>query len=163
MKRKTNISVRNNINIQRNVDMIVGDKYNGYVSGDILDANATKELVDKGGVEGKLDAPTSPGQTGDLLSLDQNGNTIWTANATVTSDTEMSDSSTNPVQNKVIKEYVDTLDNKVTLEFEDYVTKEEFTEALLSLDDNYYGIRWTDANTTPVRIGNTNMHRSLPI
>lgn len=45
-KSKTNISVVNNVGIRRNADVHIGD--NGpYPSGDILDANAVKEDIDK--------------------------------------------------------------------------------------------------------------------
>lgn len=40
MKRKTNISVRDNLGARITADMIVGKDNNGYRSGDILDANA---------------------------------------------------------------------------------------------------------------------------
>ena len=50
-KTKTNISVKTNTGSRRKVDIIAGD--NGpYVSGDILDANATKQLVDNVAVTG---------------------------------------------------------------------------------------------------------------
>ena len=43
MKRKTNISVRDNLGIRREISMEVGSDGN-YPSGDILDANATSQL-----------------------------------------------------------------------------------------------------------------------
>ena len=46
---------------------------------------------------------------------------------------------------------------------EQYVTHEELHQILISIEDNYYGIRWTDANTTPTRIGNDSMHHNLPL
>lgn len=46
MKRKTNISVMDNLGIRREVNMQVGED-NGYLSGDILDANATSKLVEE--------------------------------------------------------------------------------------------------------------------
>ena len=50
-KTKTNISVKTNTGSRRKVDIIAGD--NGpYVSGDILDANATKQLIDNVAVTG---------------------------------------------------------------------------------------------------------------
>ena len=45
-KTKTNISVVNNVGIRRNADIHVGDG-GPYPSGDILDANATQEAVNK--------------------------------------------------------------------------------------------------------------------
>ena len=45
MKRKTNISVQDNLGIRRTSNMIVSEKYNGFLSGDILDANAIVDLV----------------------------------------------------------------------------------------------------------------------
>lgn len=47
MKRKTNISVQDNRGIRITPNMTVGEKFNGYVSGDILDANAIVDLVKK--------------------------------------------------------------------------------------------------------------------
>lgn len=46
MKQKTNISVKNNLGYRVNVEMEVGDNGN-YSSGDILDANATAQLIDE--------------------------------------------------------------------------------------------------------------------
>ena len=45
MKSKTNISVRNNLGQRVSVNMEVGQS-NGYASGDILNANATKNLIE---------------------------------------------------------------------------------------------------------------------
>lgn len=45
MKRKTNISVQDNKGIRISPNMIVGETFNGYKSGDILDANAIIDLV----------------------------------------------------------------------------------------------------------------------
>lgn len=44
-KSKTNVSVVSNVGIRRNVNVHVGDN-GSFPSGDILDANATKQLVD---------------------------------------------------------------------------------------------------------------------
>lgn len=52
MKSKTNLSILNNTGVRINPSIIVGES-NGYVSGDILDANAVKELV--GGSTSKND------------------------------------------------------------------------------------------------------------
>lgn len=59
-------------------------------------------------IEGKQDAPATAGTAGQILKLDANGKPVW-ANAPDGSvmDEEMSDESENPVQNKVIKGYVD--------------------------------------------------------
>ena len=52
--------------------------------------------------------PTDSGSEGEVLSVDSEGNPVWTTvTPTGTADTEMSDTSTNAVQNKVIKGYVD--------------------------------------------------------
>lgn len=45
MKRKTDISVQDNRGIRRKVNMIVSDEYNGFQSGDILDANTIVALI----------------------------------------------------------------------------------------------------------------------
>lgn len=45
MKRKTNISVQDNNGIRRTVNMIVGDTFEGFQSGDILDANTIVALI----------------------------------------------------------------------------------------------------------------------
>jgi hypothetical protein len=44
MKQKTNISVRNNLGYHITSEMELGPN-NGYSSGDLLDANATAELI----------------------------------------------------------------------------------------------------------------------
>ena len=65
-------------------------------------------------VEDKQDAPATAGTSGQLLGLDAEGKPEWkTPPAGVTPDEEMSDESTNSVQNKVIKEYVDGLKENV--------------------------------------------------
>lgn len=46
MKKKTNISVKNSLGYKVTPSMIIGPD-NGYVSGDILDANATVELINQ--------------------------------------------------------------------------------------------------------------------
>lgn len=45
MKRKTDISVQDNRGIRRKVNMIVSDEFNGFQSGDILDANTIVALI----------------------------------------------------------------------------------------------------------------------
>lgn len=45
MKRKTNISVQDNYGIRRTANMIVSEKYNGFQSGDILDANTVVAMI----------------------------------------------------------------------------------------------------------------------
>ncbi len=52
MKRKTNISVQDNRGIRVTPRMIVGEEFNGFVSGDILDANAIVSLIIKIAGEG---------------------------------------------------------------------------------------------------------------
>lgn len=46
-KNKTNISVIDNTGLRRNSNVIVGKTSNGYTSGDILDANAIKDVVNE--------------------------------------------------------------------------------------------------------------------
>lgn len=48
MKSKTNISVVSNTGVRRKSEVIIGDS-GTYTSGDILDANATQELIGSGG------------------------------------------------------------------------------------------------------------------
>lgn len=65
-------------------------------------------------VQSTLDnIPSEAGSPGQVLQLDANGNPVW-ANPAEGSlvDTAMSDESTNPVQNKVIKEYIDDVANR---------------------------------------------------
>ena len=66
-------------------------------------------------LEEKLNAPEAEGQDGQLLSL-QNGEPAWVPapQGTVIVDSAMSDSSENPVQNKVIKAYVDTTKARIS-------------------------------------------------
>lgn len=45
MKRKTNLSVLDNLGLRREVNILVGEKTTDYSSGDILDANSTKDLI----------------------------------------------------------------------------------------------------------------------
>lgn len=45
MKRKTNVSVQDNHGIRRTVSMIVNEEYNGFRSGDLLDANTIVALI----------------------------------------------------------------------------------------------------------------------
>ena len=45
MKRKTNISVQDNYGIRRTANMIISEKYNGFQSGDILDANTVVAMI----------------------------------------------------------------------------------------------------------------------
>ena len=64
-----------------------------------------------------------------------------------------------------MKKYLDKdgllyLYNKISAK---YLTKEQLNEYAESTKDDWYGIMWTSENTTPVRIGNMNLHRSLPI
>lgn len=51
MKSKTNISVVSNTGVRRKSEVIIGDS-GTYTSGDILDANATQELIGSGGGAG---------------------------------------------------------------------------------------------------------------
>lgn len=45
MKRKTNVSVQDNRGSRRTVNMYVSDDFNGFRSGDMLDANTIVALV----------------------------------------------------------------------------------------------------------------------
>jgi phage FluMu protein gp41 len=47
MKSKTNISIRNNSGIKVTPNIIIGETFRQYTSGDLLDANATAEMVKK--------------------------------------------------------------------------------------------------------------------
>lgn len=51
MKSKTNISIVSNTGVRRKSEVIIGDS-GTYTSGDILDANATQELINSGGGTG---------------------------------------------------------------------------------------------------------------
>ena len=58
--------------------------------------------------EGAVSVPGEPGTVGQVLQLDAQGNPAWvTPSAGTTPDSEMSSSSTNAVQNKVITEELD--------------------------------------------------------
>ena len=46
MNRKTNMSVQNNVGRYINPNIIVDDKYRGYQSGDILDANSVQHKIE---------------------------------------------------------------------------------------------------------------------
>ena len=43
------------------------------------------------------------------------------------------------------------------------VTKVEFDKIMSDNADDWYGIMWTSENPSPVRVGNMNFHRNLPI
>ena len=45
----------------------------------------------------------------------------------------------------------------------DLVTKAEFDKIVSDNADDWYGIMWTSENPSPVRVGNMNFHRNLPI
>lgn len=45
----------------------------------------------------------------------------------------------------------------------DLVTKAEFDKIVSDNADDWYGIMWTSENSSPVRVGNMNFHRNLPI
>lgn len=45
----------------------------------------------------------------------------------------------------------------------DLVTKAEFDKIMSDNTDDWYGIMWTSENPSPVRVGNMNFHRNLPI
>lgn len=72
-----------------------------------LSANMGKEL--KLMVDGKVSKPETAGTAGQILQLDENGDPEWVEAAAVgaTYDSAVSDTSTNAIQNKTIKKYVD--------------------------------------------------------
>lgn len=74
-------------------------------------SDPTKALSAKQGKilnESKQDAPEAAGTSGQILSLNAQGKPTWINPAAGSvMDDEMSDESENPVQNKVIKDYVD--------------------------------------------------------
>jgi hypothetical protein len=73
-----------------------------------LSANQGKVL--KTLVDAKVDTPESTGEPGQVLQLDANGDPDWvTPTAGTTPDSVMSDDSTNAIQNKVVKKYVDDI------------------------------------------------------
>lgn len=143
MKKKTNISVQDVRGIRRTPDLILGDKVVKNVSGDIMDANATEELVNDKIAEVIGTAPEILDTLGEIVQE-------------LETKADKSD-----LDEKADKS---ELDSKVDIsELEQYVTHEELHQILISIEDNYYGIRWTDANTTPTRIGNDSMHHNLPL
>ena len=68
-------------------------------------------VKDISAVNGRLEAPEDEGTDGQILAL-QSGKPAWVnaPEGTVVVDSSMSNQSENPVQNKVIKTYVDTAD-----------------------------------------------------
>ena len=63
----------------------------------------------------KLDAPQNEGSVGQVPQLAENGKLDWvTPLAGSTPDSTMSDSSTNAIQNKIVKKYVDDLGDEVS-------------------------------------------------
>ena len=83
---------------------------------DNLESNSsTKALSAKQGKElkimndGKLSVPSTAGEAGQILQLDANAEPEWVTPASVgaTYDSEADDTSTNAIQNKAIKKYVD--------------------------------------------------------
>lgn len=76
--------------------------------GDQDGINIKSNYAKKSEVDLKIDSPNVPGVTGQVLQLDLNRKPEWvTPSAGTTPDSQMSDGSTNAVQNKVIKEYID--------------------------------------------------------
>jgi hypothetical protein len=108
-------------------ELIIGDDaIKNYVEGDILDANATEQLV-KNKIDNIVD--------GAVEALD------------------------------TLKELGDAIPTKISDLENDahYVTKEEFEDQLKDYSVSWYGIMWTSENTVPIRVGNMELHRSLPI
>ena len=71
MKRKTNISVQDNRGLRVTPNLIVGEKFNGYVSGDILDANSVADLV-----KGSEDVDIREVKYNELVSLRNNNKLV---------------------------------------------------------------------------------------
>ena len=73
--------------------------------GEIVDV--VKDSQEK--LKGKLDAPETAGTEDQILSINASGEPVWVdaVEGSIVAD-EMSDNSTQPVQNKVIKAYVDS-------------------------------------------------------
>lgn len=155
MKRKTNISVQDNRGIRVTPSIILGDKFEGYASGDLLDANAVKELC--------YDAPSD--------IPDGSITTAKLADGAVTSAKLDNDI----VEN--LDDLTDTVDTLYKVEQEGQVsglvpdiqedvancaTKEELDELIENLEEGGYGIKVVNGGT-PVRIGNMNLHKTLPI
>ena len=134
MTRKTGISVMDNLGIRREVKMEVGSS-NGYESGLVLDANATAELV-----KNKVDEIIGGASTA-LDTLKELGDAIPTKVSELTNDagyiTQHQD-----ISEKADKEYIESL--------------------IANLEDGGYGISIKNGGV-PSRIGNTSMHKSLPI
>lgn len=85
------------------------DKIVNPVTGDIVaidnKGNAVSSGVNK---ESLFEFPETPGTTGQVIQLNAQGKPEWvTPSAGTTPDSEMSDTSTNAPQNKVVKKYVD--------------------------------------------------------
>lgn len=107
--------------------IIIGESDNKtYQTGDVLDANATEQLV-----KTKIDEIVD-GATEALDTLKELGDAIPTK--------------------------VSQLENDLN-----YVTKEEFERELEDYSISWYGIMWTNENTTPIRVGNMDLHKTLPI
>ena len=79
------------------------------VNGNLVTMNAQGQVTNSGKKTTDFIAtPIDSGSEGEVLSVDSEGNPVWTTvTPTGTADTEMSNTSTNAVQNKVIKGYVD--------------------------------------------------------
>ena len=79
------------------------------VNGNLVTMNAQGQVTNSGKKTTDFIAtPIDSGSEGEVLSVVSEGNPVWTTvTPTGTADTEMSNTSTNAVQNKVIKGYVD--------------------------------------------------------
>lgn len=84
MKSKTNISVLDNRGIRVNPSVIIGNTGNGYVSGDILDANAVYDVIKGGDDEDQSDINTL---SQDVTSLQNTVSGIQGVIGTPTSET----------------------------------------------------------------------------
>lgn len=85
----------------------------GIAADDDLD-NLAGEVSDvKNSIQGKQDAPETAGTSGQVLGLDSNLDPVWlTPSGGGVVDADFSDSSTNPVQNKVITKVVESVTEK---------------------------------------------------
>lgn len=169
-KNKTNISILDNIGVRRNAIIEVG-RDGDYQSGVILDANATAKMIENelssssadihqdtatvaitGSYNDLIDKPTIPTNISDL-----NNDSGYTSNEGTITEIVMNG-------NTISTSGVADLGTVITAHqsLSDYVTKSEFENALNDTLD-WYGIVWEGNGSNLKRIGNMDMHRTLPI
>ena len=87
-------------------------------------------------LDGKIDQPLDPAYVGKVPQVAQDGTVDWVVPlAGSTADSAMSDSSTNAPQNKVVKQYVDTVDGKVTALGQEVSA---YSNKFLTADDTWF-------------------------